>query len=119
MRDWLTNFLADPMVMALAAVAIVSLGTFAVTVYRSISGGMFDWAKLPKILDTLVLRRLVPLGVLGITAYTAPVGITHDALLAAYFLGAAATAASEVAQFFAALRDAGLPGIPMTDSPGG
>ena len=119
MRDWLTMFLADPMVMALAAVALLSLATFVLTIYRAISGGTFDATKVPKILDTLVLRRLVPLGILGITAYAAPAGIAHDGLLAAYFGGVAATAASELAQLLALVRDTGIPDIPMTDEAGG
>lgn len=117
MLDSFKAFLADPMVMALAAVALLSLGTFALTIYRTISDGMFDWVKLPKILDTLVLRRLVPLGILGITAYAAPVGLIHDGLLLAYGAGVAATAASELAQLLALVRDTGIPGIPMTDEP--
>ncbi|MBU2166668.1 MAG: hypothetical protein KKF88_02410 [Alphaproteobacteria bacterium] len=119
MRDWLTTFLADPAVMALGAVALLSLGTFVLTIYRAVSGGTFDATKVPKILDTLVLRRLVPLGVLGITAYAAPVGITHDALLAAYFAGAAATAASELVQLLTLVRDTGIPEVPMTEPPNG
>lgn len=114
MRDWLTAFLADPMVLALASIAAISLATFALTIYRAVSDGMFDPVKVPKILDSLVLRRLVPLGILGATAYAAPVGIAHDGLLAAYFAGAAATAASELAQLLALVRDTGIPGIPMT-----
>ena len=112
-------FLSDPMVMALATVAVLSLGTFVLTIYRAVSGGTFDATKVPKILDTLVLRRLVPLGILGIVAYVAPVGISHDLLLAAYFAGALATAASELTQFIGLLRDSGIPGLPMTDETGG
>ena len=114
MRDWFTAFLADPMVLALASVAALSLGTFTLTIYRAVSAGTFDARKLPRILDTLVLRRLVPLGILGITAHAAPAGIARDGLLAAYFAGAAATAASELAQLLALVRSAGIPGIPMT-----
>ena len=121
MRDWLVTFLADPMVSALAVVAVLSLATFVLTIYRSLSAGTFDWSKLPRIIDTLVLRRLVPLGILGITAFLAPSGIVHDGVLAAYVGGAAATGASELAQFLALLRDSGIEGIPdvpMTDAPG-
>ena len=117
--DAFRQFLADPMVQALVAVAVLSLGTFVLTVYRSISGGTFDAAKVPKIIDTLILRRLVPLSVLGIAALATPAGVTHDALVLAYLGGALVTAASELTQFLTALRDTGLPELPMTDSPDG
>jgi len=117
--DEFRAFLADPMVAALVVVAALSLATFALTVYRSVSDGTFDATKLPRIVDTLVLRRLVPLGILGIAAIVAPAGVTHDGLVAAYLAGAAVTAASELTQFLAALRDTGLPELPMTDVPNG
>lgn len=105
------TILADPLVAALGAVALLSLATFTLTVYRCLSAGTFDARKLPRVLDTLVLRRLVPLGILLVTAVAAPAGITRDALLAAYLAGATATAASELAQLLALVKRTGIPGV--------
>lgn len=107
----IADILADPMVAALGGVALLSLATFVLTVYRCLSAGTFDARKLPRILDTLVLRRIVPLGILLVAAAAAPVGITRDALHAAYLAGATATAASELAQLLALVRKTGIPGV--------
>lgn len=105
------TILADPLVGALGAVALLSLATFTLTVYRCFSAGTFDLRKLPRVLDTLVLRRIVPLGILLVAASLAPEGLSRDGLLAAYVAGAAATAASELAQLLALVRKTGIPGV--------
>ena len=116
--DAFRQFLADPMVAAIVVVVVLSLATFALTVYRSLSDGTFDKSKLPKILDTLVIRRVVPLGILGIVAIATPVGPTQDAIVALYLAAATLVAAVELGQFKDALVNAGLPELPMTEPAG-
>lgn len=118
MTDWITRFVDDPMVAALLPVVVLSVATFALTVYRSLAAGTFDWSRLPRILDTLVLRRVVPLAILGIAAVMQPAGAVSAALTTAYLAGAAAAAVSELAQLLALARDSGVPEVPMTDLAG-
>ena len=119
MRDWLTTFMADPMVAAIVVVIVLSLGTFVLTVYRSRQDGSFDASKLPKVLDTLVVRRVFPLGILGIAAIAMPAGPTRDAVTLLYLGAASLVAGVELVQFKQAVVNAGLPEISMTDGIGG
>jgi hypothetical protein len=117
MRDWLTAFLADPMVAAIAPVIVLSLATFVLTVYRAAQDGTFDKSKLPKILDTLVVRRVLPLSILGIAAIATTVGPYQDALVALYLGACTLVSGVELLQLKDALVNAGLPELPMTDAP--
>lgn len=80
------QFLHDPIVLGLWSLAIVSLAVFALTVWRSLSSDppTFDASRLPRILTTLVLNKLVPLAVIGVTAALVTDEATKSALTVAY-----------------------------------
>ena len=101
--DLLTRFLNDPFVTPLWAVCVIALLTAVLTIYRALQAGNFDVAKLPKILESLVLAKVFPLALLGIAAVTVTDPVTRDALAVAYLGGAAAAAASETKQLFDAV----------------
>ncbi len=65
-------------------------------IYRSLAGGTFDWKKLPQILDTLVLKKVIPLMVLGGAVFFVTEPATQAAMSAAYLAAAAAALAAEV-----------------------
>jgi len=110
------TFLRDPLVQPLWAFALLSLAVFVLTVWRAIEAGQFDVHKLPQLLDTLVLRKLVPLAVLGIVAKTAVDPVTSDALTGFYLAGVLAAAAAAVAKLIDAVKGQTFPPeISMTD----
>jgi hypothetical protein len=116
----ITEFLNNPIVMPLWALGILSLAVFVLTVWRAIEGGQFDLSKLPKLLDTLVLKKLVPLAVLGITTYAVTDPVTRDGLIIAYSGGVVIAAAAEVKQLIAAVAGESLPpDVSMTAAPDG
>jgi hypothetical protein len=80
------QFLHDPIVLGLWSLAVVSVAVFVLTVWRSIASDppTFDPRKLPRIVTTLVLNRLVPLAVIGVTAYMVTDETTKAALTLAY-----------------------------------
>jgi len=110
------RYLNDPLVAPLWALAALSLAVFVLTVWRAIEAGAFDLAKLPRLLDTLVLRRLVPLALLGATAYAVTDPTTKDALIVAYSGGVVAAAAAEAMQLLDAVLGRTFPDIPMSDT---
>ena len=112
-------FLNDPLVAPLWALAILSLCVFALTVWRSIEAtpSQFDVNKLPRLLDTLVLRKMVPLAVLGVAHFTVTDQVTKDMLLAAYAAGLLAAAAAETRQLIDAVTGGAAPDLPMSDVP--
>jgi hypothetical protein len=114
----ISQLLNDPLVTPLWAFALLSLAVFVLTVWRSIEAGQFDLNKLPRLLDSLVLQKLVPLAVLGIAAKVVSDPTTSDALVVAYLAGVVAAAAAEVKQLLAALTGTTFPpDFPMTDVP--
>ena len=114
----IVQFLNDPIVMPLWALGILSLAVFVLTVWRAIEAEQFDLNKLPKLLDTLVLQKLVPLAVLGITTYAVTDPVTRDGLVIAYSAGVVAAGSAEVKQLIAAVTGTTFPAnFPMTDTP--
>lgn len=92
----MNEFLAGPLVAPLYGLLVVSALGMALGIYRSIQQDVFDPKKLPGILDSTVLRKIVPLAVLGIAAASTAAGPAQTGLLAAY-TGATLTAyAAEV-----------------------
>ena len=90
------QFLNNPLVAPIYALLVVCLVDFALGVYRSIQAGVFDWQKLPQVLDTAVLQKVLPLAALGVASFfvTDPAG--SGALTVAYLGLAAAALAAEV-----------------------
>ena len=116
----ISQLLNDPLIAPLWAFALLSLAVFVLTVWRSIEASQFDVNKLPKLLDTLVLQKLVPLAILGIAAKTVTDATVGDALVVAYIAGIVAASAAEVRQLIDAVKgDTFPPEIAMTDSPDG
>lgn len=82
--EQLNAFVNDPLVAPLLGVLVLGLADMALGVYQSIRQHAFDLAKLPGILDSTVLRKVVPLATLGIAGYFMADGPTRQALLIAY-----------------------------------
>lgn len=95
--DAIKLFLNDPLVAPLAGLLILSVVDFLLGIYRSIQGGVFDWEKLPAILDSTVLQKVIPLAALGVAAFFITDPTAKAALQVAYVGGCAAALASEVA----------------------
>lgn len=95
--DALKEFLQDPLVIPIVSLMVVSVANFVLAIYRSLQTGSFDWHEVPRILDTLVLRKVVPLALLGATVFFVTDETTRTALTAAYMTGAVAALAAEVA----------------------
>ena len=90
------DFLNNVNVVPIYTVLVLAVCDFLLGVYRSIQGGVFDWQKLPAILDSVVLQKVVPLFVLGVAAWMVTDGAAKTALNAAYVALTAAVLASEV-----------------------
>lgn len=101
--DLFATFLNDPLVQPLWAVMVVAFATFLLTVYRALGAGNFDLSTLPKILNTLVVQKVLPLAILGVAAVSVSDPTTKDALTVAYLGGAVAAAAGEVKQLLDAV----------------
>lgn len=95
--DQVTKFLGDPLVAPLWGLLVLALLDMLLGIYRSVQQHAFDWQKLPGILDTVVLQKVLPLAALGVGAYFMTDGAARTALEAAYVAGAAAALAAEVA----------------------
>ena len=93
----ITDFLNNPLVAPLYALLVITIVDLLLGVYRSIQQGVFDWGKLPQILDSTVLQKVIPLAGLGIASYFVTDGAAKTALEAAYIAGAVAALAGEVA----------------------
>jgi hypothetical protein len=78
------EFLNNPFVAGIYGVLVLALIDFALGIYRSIQGGVFDWQKLPKILDSVVLQKVIPLAALGVAGYFMTDQATKSVLLVAY-----------------------------------
>ena len=93
----ITDFLNNPLVAPLYALLVISLLDLLLGIYRSIQQGAFDWAKLPSVLDSMVLQKFIPLAVLGIASYFVTDGTAKTALEVAYIGGAGAALAGAFA----------------------
>ena len=92
-----SDFLQDPLVIPILSLMVVSALNFVLAIYRSLQNGSFDWHKLPQILDTLVLRKVVPLMILGAAAFFVTDSAAGTAMTAAYVTASGAALAAEVA----------------------
>jgi len=97
--DQINQFLNDPLVAPLYALLVISFVDLLLAVYRSFQQSTFDWKKLPQLLDSMVLKTIVPLAALGVAAYFVTDPTAKTGLQAAYVAGAAAALAASVAAF--------------------
>lgn len=95
--DAVKEFLNDPLVAPLYGLLILTLVDFLLGIYRSVQQKVFDWQKLPAILDSAVLQKFIPLAALGVAAFFVTEPTAKTALQAAYIGGAGAALAAEVA----------------------
>ena len=94
--DAVTDFLRDPLVIPVVSLLIVAALNFVLAIYRSIQQGQFDWEKLPQLLDTVVVRKVFPLMILGAASFFVNEDAVGGALTVAYLTGATAALAAEV-----------------------
>jgi hypothetical protein len=95
--DALTDFLRDPLVVPIIGLLVVAAINFILAVYRSLQQGQFDWEKLPRLLDTLVVKKVFPLMLLGAAAFFVTEDAATAALTTTYLVAATAALAGEVA----------------------
>jgi hypothetical protein len=95
--DQINQFINDPLVAPLYALLIISALDFVLAVYRSIQQKVFDFRKLPELLDSMVLSIIIPLAALGVASYFVTEGAAQTGLQAAYAAGCAAALAAAVA----------------------
>lgn len=105
----ITDFLNNPVVVPIYGVLVLALVDFLLGVYRSIQQGVFDWQKLPGILDSVVLQKVVPLALLGVAAYMVTDSVAKTGLNAAYVALAAAALAAEVQALIAKISGSYTP----------
>ena len=94
--DQITKFLNDPLVAPLYGLLVIALIDMLLGVYRSVQNHVFDFQKLPGILDATVLQKVIPLAALGVAAFFVTDQTARAALQAAYVAGAVAALAAEV-----------------------
>lgn len=90
-------FINDPLVAPIYALLVVSLVDFLLAVYRSIQQKVFDWKKLPEILDSMVLKVVIPLAALGVASFFVTEDVAKAGLQAAYVAGCATALAGALA----------------------
>ena len=90
------DFLANPLVAPRWGILVLALIDLALGVWRSVQQGQFDWQKLPKTLDSVVLQKIIPLAAMGVAAYLMTDPTTKAALTTAYVALAAAVLAAQV-----------------------
>ena len=118
MTDSITAFFHDPLVVPIWGLGIVAFAVFLLTVWRAIEASQFDVHKLPQLLDTMVLQKLVPLAILGVAAKMVTDPATVDGLTAAYLGGCALVLAAELKDLVSAVTGTTFsPDLPMTDIP--
>jgi len=110
--ETLTRFLSDPLVAPIYALAVVSLATFVLAIYRNVQQGSFDLHKTPQILDTLVVQKVFPLAIMGVAAYIVTDPATKSLITAAYAAGAAAAVLAEAKNLIDYIRT-GTDGVPL------
>ena len=67
--DQIHQFLNDPLVAGLYTILIIGLLDTLLGIYRSIQQGVFDWSKLPSVVDSTILQKFIPLAALGIASF--------------------------------------------------
>ncbi len=95
--DQIGQFINDPLVSPIYALLIISGVDFLLAIYRSIQQKVFDWRKLPEILDSMVLSIVIPLAALGAASFFVTEPVAKSGLQAAYVAGAATALAAAVA----------------------
>jgi hypothetical protein len=93
----ISDFLNNPLVAPLYALLVITVIDMLLGVYRSIQQNVFDWGKLPQILDSTVLQKVIPLAGLGIASYFLTDGTAKAAIEVAYIGGAGAALVAAVA----------------------
>jgi hypothetical protein len=118
MTDVITQFFNDPLVIPIWGLGVLSVAVMLLTIWRAIEAGQFNVSRLPQLLDTMVLKKLVPLAVLGISAKLVTDGVVSDGLILAYTGGCATVLAAEVKDLVNAVTGQTFPpDFPMTDVP--
>lgn len=102
--DAIKDFLNDPLVAPIYGLLVLTLLDFLLGIWRSVQQGAFDWQKLPQVLDTVVLQKVIPLIALGAAAFLVTDPTAKTALQVAYIGGATAALAAEVAAMVTKLR---------------
>ena len=97
--EQIETFLNDPLVAPLYGLLIVTGLDFLLGVFRSIQQKVFDWQKLPEVLNSTVLEKVVPLAALGVASFFVTDSTAQTGLQAAYVAGSAAALAGAVASF--------------------
>jgi hypothetical protein len=95
----ISDFLNNPLVAPLYAILVIGLLDVLLGVYRSVQQGVFDWNKLPGVLDATVLQKFVPLAILGVAYYFVTDPNAKTAMETAYAAGCVAALAAQVAAF--------------------
>lgn len=92
-------FINDPLVAPLWALLVLGALDLLLAVYRSFQQGAFDWKKLPGLLDSMVLKTIIPLAALGVASFFVTEEVAKTGLQAAYVAGCATALAAAVAAF--------------------
>ncbi|MGV0985008.1 MAG: hypothetical protein ACOYB2_10665 [Limnohabitans sp.] len=95
--EQITTFVNDPLVAPLYALLVISIIDMLLAVYRSVQQKVFDWRKLPEILDSMVLSTIIPLAALGAAAFFVTDPTAKTGLQGAYIAACAAALAAAVA----------------------
>jgi hypothetical protein len=103
--DAISDFLQDPLVIPLVSLLILAGLNFLLGVYRAWQQGQFDWEKLPQLLDTVVLRKVIPLAARGMAAAFVDENAIGAGLMAAYVTGTVAAVAAEAAALIKKVTD--------------
>jgi hypothetical protein len=104
--DQINQFINDPLVAGVYGILVLSLVDLILAIYRSIQGRVFDWTKLPQILDSVVLQKVIPLAALGVASFFVTDQTTKGALVVAYTGLAASVLAAEVRAIIAKVTGA-------------
>lgn len=97
--DLLLRFVNDPMVSPIWAILVIGILDLLLTVYRAFQQGAFDPRKLPAILDSLVLQKVLPLTALGVAVMVVTDATAKTALAGLYWSLSATVVAAQVAAF--------------------
>jgi len=107
--DALTDFLRDPLVVPIISLLVLAALNFLLAVYRSWQQGQFDWEKLPRLLDTVVVKKVFPLMILGAASFFVAEDVVGSAITVAYLTAATAALAAEVAAIIKKATDSYQP----------
>lgn len=94
--DFVAQFINDPLVAPLYGLLVISLISMLLGMYRAAQQGTFDWKKIPGILDSTVLQKVIPLAALGGASVLVTDATTGSALTVAYLGGCASAYAGEI-----------------------